>query len=286
MSEHWATTQEHLIDHLLRILQGVGKTGPDENGIVIWDFGFGEDTLTTYQPLSPEDQKEWNEQGREWKKDAQLELEALLLAIEAGDHMGIPKRLAKLRREFRSKLPNIHETEKAVAVGKAWPKLDMLETKEAAYEIAYAYEALNKLKDMVDRGQQAVQEKHLLPKVPRWVDKYMSEAASCFRYGFDLACVALCRSALEEALKGRLKEECGPKAIEPGKGRGDLGLEELIDKAVRCSVLDLHFRQSAHDIRKAGNECVHGGLKGKQVRDAASEALVKSRLIIEGLYSN
>jgi hypothetical protein len=284
MSKDRPTTQEHLIDHLLRIIQGVSKTGPDENGIVEWGFGFGEDALTTYQPSSPEDQKEWNEQGREWKKDAQLELKGLLLAIEAGDHMGIPKRLAKLRRK---RAFNSIPLDEVVAVGEAWAKLETSETKKAAYEIAYAYEALNKLKDMVDRGQNAVQKRHLLLKVPRWVDRYMSEAASCFRYGFDLACISLCRAALEESLKDRLKEEFGPQAItewnKDQKKWDDVDLCKLINRASKYKILK--FPEESHNIRSAGNKCVHGELQEEQVRPTALEVLFLCRLITQDVYS-
>ena len=267
-----SSTQEYLIDHLLRIVQGVSTAGPDEYGTVEWSFGFGEDTLISYQPSSPEDRREWNEQGKEWKQDAKLRLFCSSLGLEARDHMGVPKRLAKLRSELFSK-----ERQSVVdALKESFP---------GEIEWGYAYEMLSKLKDMVDRGKEAVQEIHMLPKVPRPVDRYMSEAASCYRYGFDLACVSLCRSALEEALKARLNEEYGPKAIEPGRGKVDLGLEELIERAITFSVLVSQFRQIAHEIRKSGNKCVHGSFREKDVRHTALEALVNSRLIIQSIWS-
>ena len=285
MRENRPKIQEYLIDHLLRIVQGVSKTGPDENGIVEWGFGFGEDALATYQPSSPENQKEWNEQGREWKKDVQLELDGLLLAIEAGDHMRIPERLVKLRRkrEFGS-IP----LDEVVALGEAWAKLETLTTKEEAYEIAYAYEALKKLEDMVNRGPQVTEKRHLLPKVSRWVNRYMSEAASCYRYGFDLACVSLCRFALEEALKDRLSKDFGSEAIkqcEPGKGKRERVLTDLIEMAARYNLLDPQLKKKACAIKTSGNECAHGKLKGRQVRQVALDALADSRLIIQCVYS-
>ena len=67
---------------------------------------------------------------------------------------------------------------------------------------AYAFEMLNKLKLVVDRSkQEAVQEILLLKNVPEGVDDYMAEAAACFRYGFDKACLSVCRTVLEESLK-------------------------------------------------------------------------------------
>ena len=269
MSKDWPTTQEYLIDHLLRIIQRVGKTDPDENGIVTWDFGFGKDALTTYQPSSPEDQKEWNEQGREWEKDARDRLFCSFLGIQARDHMGIPKPLEKLRSELSS----IDRQLVVDALKEAFP---------GEIELGYAYEMLSKLKDMVDRGKEAVEEIHMLPKVPRPVDKYMSEAASSYRYGFDLACVSLCRSALEEALKHRL-EDCGLTREQMKQPEYDL--KKLIDTATNWKILDRQHGQIAHKIRKSGNKLVHGDFKGKDVRRIVKEALFNSRLIIQSIWS-
>ena len=197
------------------------------------------------------------------------------LGIDAKDHMGVPKRLAEIRGEILSKdLQVIAEA------------LKFFSSEDHA-ESGYALEMLCKLRDMVDRGRKAVQEVHLLPNVPHSVDNYMSEAASCFRYGFDLACVSLCRAALEAALKDRLKEKCGPKAIMEWNNDKELweeaNLSKLIDKASRNDQV-LKFQEQAHEIRKAGNKCAHGKLNGEQVKRAALEVLVHSRLIVQDLY--
>lgn len=269
MSKPIPTTQEYLMDHLLRIVQGVAQTGPDENGTVEWSFGFGEDTLISYQPSSADDRKEWNEQGKQWKKDARLRLLCSSLGIEARDHMGVPKRLAKLRSELFSK--------------ERQSVLDALkESFPGEIEWGYAYETLSKLKDMVDRGKEAVQEIHMLPKVPRPVDRYMSEAASCYRYGFDLACVSLCRSALEEALKDSLEGEIVSLRREQLK---EYELKQLIKLATDLRILDRQHNQLAHKIRISGNIVVHGDLQGKDMRHTAKEALFNSRLIIQSIWS-
>ena len=194
--------------------------------------------------------------------------------------MGIPRRLAKLRRKRTyGSIP----LDEVVAVGEAWAKLDMLEARETAYEIAYAYEALNKLKDMVDRGPKAALERHLIPKVPHPVDRYMSEATSCYRYGFDLACVSLCRSALEEALKDSLK-----RALDLTREQiKQYTLRQLIDLATRCRILDQDQRHDrmAHQITNLGNDFVHGDLKEMDVRPTALDVLFDIRLIIRHVYS-
>ena len=272
MSKRWPTTQELLIDHLLRIIDGVAWT-EEGGGRKSWIFGPREDTLISSHDFGSEPTLEEKAQNQK-ERDANTWKFLSSIGIEARDHMGVPKRLAKLRSELLSKdRQAFAEALNALSLG--------------ASQDAYAFEMISKLGDMVDRGRQAVQEAHLLPNVPRWVDRYMSEAASCFRYGFDLACVSLCRSALEEALKNRLIKKVGRETIEPleeGKRR-TIPLVDLIIMAVLLSILTPQLEQSAHDIRTAGNDCAHGRLKGKQVRDAASEALINSRLIIQMMYT-
>ena len=271
MGKQSPTTQEFLLEHLVRIVEGVAYS-EDDDGREIWSFGFGEDALISMNGYRGEPTPEEKVERKNAKEATNISLFCSSLGIEARDHMGVPKRLAKLRSELLSK-----ERQNVVdALKKASPG-----------EIGYAYEVLSKLKDMVDRGREAVEEIHMLPMVPRWVDKYISEAASCFRYGFDLACISLCRSALEEALKDRLVKEFGAEAIEQyedGKGTIELDLARLIEMAVRLSILDRQFQQSAHEIRVSGNGCAHGRLKGKQVKRAALNALINSRLIIQHVY--
>ena len=183
--------------------------------------------------------------------------------------MGVPKPLAKLRNELFSKDRQLVVD----ALKEAFP---------GEIEWGYAYEMLSKLKDMVDRGKEAVEEIHMLPKVPRPVDRYTSEAASCYRYGFDLACVSLCRSALEEALKDSLEGEVESLTREQIK---QYELKQLIDTATSWKILDRQHNQMAHKIRTSGNVVVHGDFKGRNVRRIAKEALFNSRLIIQSIWS-
>ena len=139
----------------------------------------------TYRSIigSTQEEEEWNEKR---DKEAKARLIYSSLGIEAKDHVGVPKRLAEIRGEILSK------DRQAVA--------DALKyfSSGAHAEDGYALEMLCKLGDMVDRGREAVQEVHLLPRVSHSVDNYMSEAASCYRYGFDLACISLCRLLLRK----------------------------------------------------------------------------------------
>ena len=90
-------------------------------------------------------------------------------------------------------------------------------------------------------------------------------------------------------MKDRLKEKFGRSAIQEWNKDQErweeADLSKLIDRASRDYGI-LQFKQQAHEIRMAGNKCVHGKLKGEQVRRAASEVLVDSRLIVQDLYSS
>ena len=92
---------------------------------------------------------------------------------------------------------------------------------------------LNKLSQVVDRSKQkAVQEILLLTNVPEGVDDYMAEAAACFRYGFDKACLAVCRTALEEMLRRRIECDHGRRAIQTY----DSHRKRFVDKDLRTLI--------------------------------------------------
>ena len=113
----------------------------------------------------------------------------------------------------------------------------------------------------------------------REVDNYLSEAASSFRYGFDLACVSLCRCALEEALKHRLSESFGREFTE------QTNLAAQIDAAVAWKKLDPKLQPKARDIRVSGNNCVHGHLSEEQAKRTALRVLKSCREIVQDIYT-
>jgi len=253
MSDDWPTTQEFLLDHLRRIVEGVSCEEDNKT----WIFGTGNDALISLYGFSREPNAEDAAINDNRKRKANTYLGFTSLGMEARDQMGVPERLAKL---FDGIIPK--EFTKALT-----------EAGNQGAEEAYALEMLGKLRDVVDRAQKGVPEVHLLRKVPRQVDNYLSEAASCFRYGFDLACISLCRCALEEALKHRTSEQAD--------------LAKLIGRAAspHYKVLDPKLQRKAHLIRVSGNHCVHGILGEDQVSRTALRVLRHCREIIQDLYS-
>ena len=260
------TTQELLLDHLLRLSEGMSWT--EEEGRTIWTFGFGDDALTSLYGFGTEPTLEQKEQNKKRKSEAKAKLVYASLGIEAKDHMGVPKRLTKIRGEILSKdRQAVSEALKYFSSG-------------GYAEDGYALEMLWKLRDVVERAQKAVKEVHLLSKVPASVDNYMSEAASCFRYGFDLACVSLCRCVLEEALNDCVGKSYGREATKGVK------LREKIDMAVKLGILNSKLKSTAHRIRQSGNKCAHGSLNEEQAKRTALKVLKNSQEIVRDLYSD
>ena len=266
MSDDRPTTQEFLLDHLLRIVEGISWA--EEEGRTVWTFGFGDDALISLYGVASEPTPEQKAHNKKWKRDAKSQLDFSSFGIEARDHMGVPKRLAKIRGEILSK--DRREAAETLKLVGTWRDED-----------AYACEMLCKLKDVVDRAEKAVPEMHLLQRVPRSVDRYISEAASCFRYGFDLACISLCRCALEESLKHRLSESFGHASIE------QQDLVNLIKWAASdiAKVLDPKLQERAEEIRVSGNDWVHGNFSGEKANRTALRVLKSCRMIVEDLFS-
>ena len=109
-----------------------------------------------------------------------------------------------------------------------------------------------------------------LENVPEAVDDYMAEAAACFRYGFDKACLSVCRTALEESLKRRMIAD--EHSIKTDRATTKV-LKLSLRKLTRINYLD--DPESANQIRCWGNKAVHGPKNGK-ISKKEFEAELKS----------
>ena len=265
MSDDLPTTQELLLDHLRRIVEGFSCV--EDGGKKIWIFGTGNDALISLYSSSQKPSLEGETKNKERTSDAEEQLFWSSISLAARDCIGVPIWL-----EFRRKMRPKALRELAEGLTKAGNR---------GTEEAYAFEMVSKLRDLVDRAQKAVPEVHLLPKVPRSVDNYLSEAAFCFRYGFDLACISLCRCALEEALKDRISTSCGHAVIR------QTNLDKLIDTAAgnRLKILDSKLQAKAHEIRREGNNCAHGNLSKEQATRTAFRVVKDCREIVQHLYN-
>lgn len=285
MNESPLSTQQMLLDHLHRIVQGahVSELDTDEER---WWFGFGDDCLVSRD----KEQKTGDEDRR--VNEARLLSFLQSLAVMARDRPSgpgdkfvkkaasrfgnkelakIPKKLAKIfdglnHQFFRTVLPENADADTLQQV--------------------YAFEMLDKLGMVAERSKtEVVQEILLLENVPERVDNYMAEAAVCFRYGLDRACLAVCRSALEQILIWKIVCARGKEALQKPTSRGghvQKNLRNLIKDAHKWKYLDSDLARAAHEIRKWGNGAVHPDSPKKRSIPRFSESRFFTRKLAEG----
>ena len=286
MERQWPSTQQMLLDHLRRIVEGVDCMSWGDPPNECWYFGGGRDRLVS----CVDEEDDHPDSVEDIDSSAKIEMFLSLLAVEARDRPsgGLFKQDRQNAIKFLAMCfedrPNPRELFR-----RALPKSADTETLRQAY----AFEMLNKLEQVVDRSkQEAVQEILLLKNVPEEVDNYMAEAAACFRYGFDKACLAVCRTALEESLKRRIvcdHDENSIKTLKNGRPVHK-GLETLITEAHKqYGYLNDPLAKAAHRIRKWGNGAVHGSEKGKiskkEFESRAEQVLLQTKRILSYLWS-
>ena len=108
----------------------------------------------------------------------------------------------------------------------------------------------------------------------------LQEATRCYLFGLHRACVAVCRTALEDSLKQRVPST---RLLEEGMQGGKAGeLEKLINAAVRARVLPRELSRTAHDIRQRANDVLH-----KADRDVPDpwQLLLDTRTIVKAIHT-
>ncbi|HEV2399924.1 MAG TPA: hypothetical protein VGS27_23485 [Candidatus Sulfotelmatobacter sp.] len=138
----------------------------------------------------------------------------------------------------------------------------------------YTRDFLKKARKMVDR---TIQLTAMIPKSTpdKGVNLYLREATRCYIGGFWDSSVALSRTTLEIALRHRLKEGQGFLPT-------DDKFETVIEYAYLCRVIDSLHHEMAEDVRKKGNDVVHGSPANE---DIAGRVLSNTRGVLEYLYS-
>jgi hypothetical protein len=105
--------------------------------------------------------------------------------------------------------------------------------------------------------------------VPKDVQLYLEEASQCYTYGQFIACLIVCRSAIEFALRDRLKQEDAiEKLIAYGRDRFSWTLKPTLD--------------FADEVRIAANRAVH---HGAPPADICRGMFDKTRGVLRDLYS-
>ena len=97
-------------------------------------------------------------------------------------------------------------------------------------------------------------------------------AHEVYLYGFDIACIALCRGLIDHALKDKL-------SVLPSERPA---LRSLIDRAARARLLDGREQKRAERVEEAGNKAMHdlSNLRGR-----AQEVLDCTRSVLNKLYA-
>ena len=101
---------------------------------------------------------------------------------------------------------------------------------------------------------------------------YLREAVRTYILGLPQACVALCRAALEQAIK----EKMGYRPT-----RANVQMKQLLDEAETAGVLDHTVRKMASQIAEKGNEVLH---EKPTTLPEAFDVLVQLRGVLLHIY--
>jgi hypothetical protein len=137
----------------------------------------------------------------------------------------------------------------------------------------YTREAVGSVHGYVDRTMEL---SHMsAERTPSKVtNTYLQEATRTYIIGFPLACVALCRSALEQSLKESLGYQLSGTFTK---------FQDLVNEAVRWNVLGKQNARIARRLAKEGDDVLHE----KPIDlTKAREVLVQVRSLIQQIYSS
>ena len=130
--------------------------------------------------------------------------------------------------------------------------------------------------------------------LPKELTQYFTELKETYFYSLEKACLSLCRTLLEIALKDRLnKNEQYQNAVKiqaqarnMKKKEFDFRLNECINIAFSLSLISSDLKKKADKIRNGGNDAVHGNLGAKEKPEKNTLSYVRDIIeIIEYLYS-
>jgi hypothetical protein len=134
----------------------------------------------------------------------------------------------------------------------------------------YSYQLVSRLEQVVERAS-ALDPVQL--KVSSDSVKALFQAAhEVYLYGFDIACIALCRGLIDHALKDKLAV---PASERPA-------LRKLIDRAADAQLLAGRERACAERVEEAGNQAMHDI---SNLRRTAQEVLNCTRKVLNELYA-
>ncbi len=134
----------------------------------------------------------------------------------------------------------------------------------------YSYQLVDRLEQIAERASALDPIQLKVASDP--VKDLFQAAHEVYLYGFDVACIALCRSLIDHALKDRL-------SVPPNERPA---LRSLIDRAQRARLLDEPERHNAEEVEEAGNKATHNL---SNLRRTAREVLACTRRVLNKLYA-
>ena len=105
-------------------------------------------------------------------------------------------------------------------------------------------------------------------------ERYLKEATRAYVFGFWASCIVLCRAALEQALKDRLKK----RDTEEAK------MSDLIKEALWSGVIDQAHEAMASKVQLEGNNWMHGRTASNS-EAVGWETLCAARGVLEYVFA-
>lgn len=133
----------------------------------------------------------------------------------------------------------------------------------------YASQIVTRLEQIVERA--VTLDRVQLEITDVFIKQLFQSAHETFLYGFDVACIALCRSLVEHALDNKLSPLAGENR--------QLGC--LIERANREKVLTGPELEAARKVLRGGNDVMHSSARS---RPTAQQTLDCARLVLNSLY--
>jgi hypothetical protein len=146
----------------------------------------------------------------------------------------------------------------------------------------YAKEISNLFPKMIQRAEKL----RIIPvedKVPLEVQHYIEEASKCYIYGRFVACLIVCRSSIEFALRDRLLSRGQKKALDEMKLQREESLYNLIKLA--RPIFPKTFKPTfddADEIRREAKNAVHSN---EPKPELCKDMFIKTRGVLSELYA-
>ncbi len=146
----------------------------------------------------------------------------------------------------------------------------------------YAHEVSNLFPKMIRRAEQL----RIVPtqeKAPPIVKVYIEEASKCYVYGRLIACIIVCRSAIEFALRDRLQSLGHQQALNEMRNQRSDSLFNLIELArLKFPKSAMPTLDDADEIRRAARDAVHSEQPKPEV---CKDVFARTRGVLGELYS-